>query len=100
MDAEGKIVCSDSEIVLRWLCSKKLPDTFVSKRIEEIKKNWRTNIKGDIALLGLTLLIFLAVELLLVPWLMNAAFGGRVLSGCAGLQICGLFGAVVVVQRT
>ena len=37
---------SDSEIVLDWLCSKKLPDSFVSKRIEEIKK------------LHLTLLIF------------------------------------------
>ena len=29
---------SDSEIVLHWLCSKKLPDSFVSRRIEEIKK--------------------------------------------------------------
>ena len=29
---------SDSEIVLHWLCSKKLPDSFVLKRIEEIKK--------------------------------------------------------------
>ena len=32
---------SDSEIVLHWLCSKKLPDSFVSKRIEEIKKLMR-----------------------------------------------------------
>ena len=29
---------SDSEIVLHWLCSKKLPDPFVSRRIEETKK--------------------------------------------------------------
>ena len=72
---------SDSEIVLHWLCSKKLPkklpDSFVSKRI----KNWRTNINGDIVFLRLTLLIFLAVEVLLAPWLMNAAFRGRALNG-------------------
>ena len=48
---------SDSEIVLHWLCSKKLPDSFVSKRTEEIKKltsqhQWRY------CLLHLTLLIF------------------------------------------
>ena len=34
----GITLWSDSEIVLHWLCSKKLPDSFVSRRIEEIKK--------------------------------------------------------------
>jgi len=77
----GITLWSDSEIVLHWLCSKKLPDSFVLRRIEEI--NRRTTISGDIALLHLILLICLAVELLLAPWLMNAAFGGS-----------GLFGAV------
>ena len=37
---------SDSEILLHLLCSKKLPDSFVSRRIDEIKKltnhhHWR-----------------------------------------------------------
>ena len=34
----GITLWSDSEIVLHWLCSKKLPESFVSRRIEEIKK--------------------------------------------------------------
>ena len=69
---------SDFEIVLHWLCSKKLPDSFVSRRIKEISME--------------TLLICLAVELLSVPWLMNAAFGGRDPIGYVSLQISGLFG--------
>ena len=58
--------------------------------------NWRTSISRDIAIPHSTLLICLAVELLLVTWLMNAAFGGRILIGCP--QKSGLFGALPAIK--
>ena len=61
--------------------------------LKKLRNCW-TSISGDSALVHVTLLICLAVELLLVPWLINTAFGGRAPIGYVSLQISGLFGGV------
>ena len=88
---------SDSEIVLHWLCSKKQQDSFGSKRTEEIEKmtkqhQWRycPSASNPADLLSRVVAVDALVD--------EYSTGGRVLNGCASLQIHGLFGAVPAIM--